>query len=410
MSTESIKKLCEYIDKTKYKNYPINNYLLNSVDEYIKNSYFKMLAVVLQSEGNVNEEQKNLLQRMIAGAKCDYTMQDYFRQGLSIETKDFESFMNSLRGLTLRYRFILDGLILNASCKDNVKGFKLLASLAETLKISKEELQYLVLLGKAILEQNTGAYFAAQEQVAVNEPVANDYLSLFVQNKGIWQDNDVTILYSLDNSEVSTMMLDRIKNKKTNTLKLLNLKFNIADYALVIENYQKVLIEKCTFIGKNSPITLQNCAEVVVKDSVFQDFMSRTLIEESISKLSFMHCTFRNCKYKYQGDRRNSCLGGVFYSKNIDKNGINYFIDCIFENCGANNGFDYYSKEFISNCKSYLDNCKFTNCWHYYYSDRINMDCNMFPSDSQAVNCSVKNSDNIKNTGETGAFNRWFTK
>lgn len=400
MSTESIKKLCEYIDKTKYKNYPISNYLLNSVDEYIKNSYFKMLAVVLQSEGNVNEEQKNLLQRMIAGAKCDYTMEDYFRQALSIEIEDFEGFMNSLRGLTLHYRFILDGLILNASCKNNIKAVKLLASLAETLKISKEELQYLVLLGKAILEQNTGAYFAAQEQVAVNEPVANDYLSLFVQNKGIWQDNDVTILYSLDNSDVSTMMLDRIKNKKTNTLKLLNLKFNIADYALVIENYQKVLIEKCTFIGKNSPITLQNCAEVVIKESVFQDFISRTLIEESISKLSFMHCAFKNCRYKYSRERNDWMeLGGVLYSDSPKKNGINYFNNCYFENCGGNNSYNYYSSAFISNCKSYLDSCRFNKCWHYRKSDSKDPDDSrrtMFTSDSQAINCKVEDSANIK--------------
>lgn len=396
MSTESIKKLCEYIDKTKYKNYPISNYLLNSVDEYIKNSYFKMLAVVLQSEGNVNEEQKNLLQRMIAGAKCDYTMEDYFRQALSIEIEDFEGFMNSLRGLTLRYRFILDGLILNASYKDNVKAIKLLASLAEILKISKEELQYLVLLGKAVLEQNTGAYFAAQEQVTVQEPVANDYLDLFIQNKGIWQDNDVTILYSLDNSDVNTMMLDRIKNKKTNTLKLLNLKFNIADYALVIENYQKVLIEKCTFIGKNSPITLQNCAEVVVKESVFQDFISRTLVEENINKLSFIYCIFKNCKYNYSDDYIND-LGGVFYSKNINKNGINYFTHCIFDNCGAINKWDCPCLAIISNCQSYLDNCSFNKCWIYNsYGNKIEWDNTMFTSDSQAINCKVEDSANIK--------------
>lgn len=397
MSTESIKKLCEYIDKTKYKNYPISNYLLNSVDEYIKNSYFKMLAVVLQSEGNVNEEQKNLLQRMIAGARCDYTMEDYFRQALSIEIEDFEGFMNSLRGLTLRYRFILDGLILNASYKDNVKGIKLLASLAEILKISKEELQYLVLLGKAILEQNTGAYFVAQEQVAVQEPVAKDYLSLFVQNKGIWQDNDITILYSLDNSDVNIMMLDRIKNKKTNTLKLLNLKFNIADYALVIENYQKVLVEKCTFIGKNSPITLQNCAEVVIKDSIFQDFISRTLIEESISKLSFIHCTFKNCNYEYSYySLYLNNLGGIFYS--VDgNNGINYFTNCIFDDCGANNLKPYYHTEFISNCKSYLDNCRFNKCWHYIQNtEKCDNRVRMFTSDSQEINCKVEDSADIK--------------
>lgn len=400
MSTESIKKLCEYIDKTKYKNYPISNYLLNSVDEYIKNSYFKMLAVVLQSEGNVNEEQKNLLQRMIAGAKCDYTMEDYFRQALSIEIEDFEGFMNSLRGLTLRYRFILDGLILNASYKDNVKAIKLLASLAEILKISKEELQYLVLLGKAVLEQNTGAYFAAQEQVTVQEPVANDYLDLFIQNKGIWQDNDVTILYSLDNSDISTIMLDRVKSKKTNTLKLLNLKFNIADYALVIENYQKVLVEKCTFVGKNYPITLQNCAEVVVKNSVFQNFISRTLIEKSISKLSFITCTFKNCRYEYSRESSDWMeLGGVLYSDSPKKNGVNYFNNCYFENCGGNNSYNYYSSAFISNCKSYLDSCRFNKCWHYHRSnekDYENPKRNMFTSNSQAVNCKVENSADIK--------------
>lgn len=48
MSKDRISRLCEYIDKNKAKNYPIHNSILSTETDYIKNSYFKMLAVILE--------------------------------------------------------------------------------------------------------------------------------------------------------------------------------------------------------------------------------------------------------------------------------------------------------------------------------------------------------------------------
>lgn len=60
MSSEHIKKLCEYIDQNKAKNYPIENAMLYESEDFIKNGYLRMLAVVLQVGNNITEGQLNL--------------------------------------------------------------------------------------------------------------------------------------------------------------------------------------------------------------------------------------------------------------------------------------------------------------------------------------------------------------
>ena len=45
---ENIKKLMEFIDKNSYVNYPIENKELIAGEDYVKNLYLKMLAVMMQ--------------------------------------------------------------------------------------------------------------------------------------------------------------------------------------------------------------------------------------------------------------------------------------------------------------------------------------------------------------------------
>ena len=84
MSNDRISRLCEYIDKNKAKNYPIYNNVLNMETDYIKNSYFKMLAVILQQGQEIYDSQRALFERQVEGVECDYQVTDYFRQALEI--------------------------------------------------------------------------------------------------------------------------------------------------------------------------------------------------------------------------------------------------------------------------------------------------------------------------------------
>lgn len=89
MSNDRISRLCEYIDKNKAKNYPIYNSVLNMETDYIKNLYFKMLAVILQQGQEISDSQRALFERQVAGVECDYQVTDYFRQALEIEIEEY---------------------------------------------------------------------------------------------------------------------------------------------------------------------------------------------------------------------------------------------------------------------------------------------------------------------------------
>lgn len=143
MSKERIQKLCDYIDKNRAKNYPIHNNFLSDETDYIKNAYFKMLAVILQQGNEIGAGQRNLFERQIVGANCDYSMADYFRQALDIKIDEYVDFTEQCKEMSVKYRFILDALLLTAVDSKDESQIKLVASFVESLKISKVELKYL---------------------------------------------------------------------------------------------------------------------------------------------------------------------------------------------------------------------------------------------------------------------------
>lgn len=67
MPSDKITKLCEYLDKNKAKNYQVPNAMLQEETDYIKNSYFKMLAVLLQQASAIQPSQEDLFARMVEG-------------------------------------------------------------------------------------------------------------------------------------------------------------------------------------------------------------------------------------------------------------------------------------------------------------------------------------------------------
>lgn len=161
MANEKIKKLCEYMDRNKAKNYPIYNQYLNQETDYIKNAYFKMLAVILQ-QAEISNEQRNLFGRMIAGMATDYTEEDYLRQALEIEIKEYVDFSEQCKEMDLKYRFLLDALLLTALDNKDQDQLSLVANFMEALKLQKNEVKYLSMLARSILEQSSLLYIQAE--------------------------------------------------------------------------------------------------------------------------------------------------------------------------------------------------------------------------------------------------------
>ena len=400
MAGEKIQKLCEYIDRNKAKLYPIFNDMLKGVTDYIKNAYFKMLAVILEQGEEIGDPQRNLFERQITGVSCDYSMADYIRQALEIEIEEYVNFTDQCRTLPIRYRFLLDALLfvsIGQLCQEQTK---LVASFAESLKIRKEELRYLAQAAKAILEQDAIGCMELQENrvLSVPDDVMKEYISaMFIDS--VWQNDSMTILYGGNSEDNSIEELNIIGEHATPNIMLLDIYIKPEQHPLVFSQYESVTFVDCVFEGGKKPIDFLNCGKVRVKSCLFRCFKTRTITCNQIEEMIFEDSKFEDCEYQYS---RNSddwrALGGVIYSSKSDTIKKSSFSQCMFRNCGGRNVNNFYSSQFLSNCRSELRDCLFDNCWNWRCETEIDPDNSMrtmFPNDSTAVKCKVVNSAKI---------------
>lgn len=400
MSKERIQKLCDYIDKNRAKNYPIYNSFLSDETDYIKNAYFKMLAVILQQGNEIGTGQRNLFERQIVGVNCDYSMADYFRQALDIKIDEYVDFTEQCKEMSVKYRFVLDALLLTAVDSKDESQIKLVASFVESLKISKDELKYLSSLAKAFLEQSLAEYVTAEQQGSTSVPndVAKEYVGTMIQGN-ICSNDTMTIIHSSRSYDINVDKLNVVAERNTPIIKLANIEINLAQYQLTFEGYDEVVIENCVFEGEKYPIQFVDCRKVIIKASSFRNFSQFALVEANVGEMEISETQFENCVYKYNSSSSDWMeMGCVIHSNYPAGNGRNHLSSCTFRGCGGRNTSNYYRSAFISNIKSDLDRCYFEDCWHYNRNNNIDPECDdrrMFTADSRAIHCTVTNSANI---------------
>lgn len=366
MANEKITKLCEYMDRNKVKNYPIYNQCLNQETDYIKNAYFKMLAVILQ-QTEISNEQHNLFERMLAGMATDYTEEDYLRQALEIEIKEYVDFTEQYKEMSLKYRFLLDALLLTALDNKNQDQLSLVANFMEALKLQKNEVEYLAMLARSILEQSSPLYTQAENicPKSINYIAFLEYTELFVSGI-LCNTTDEICIQSLNYSLLDWKQIQETNFKQRNvTLK--NLIIDMKEVPLSFTANKNVKFENCEFIGKDYPITFTACKKIEIEKCIFRDFATKTIIENKIGEVSIIDCKFINCQenYVYNADDWRA-YGCVIFTENSDRNGINTIIETEFKECGGRNSRTYFVSAFISNCRCQVSQSKFYNCWHYH--------------------------------------------
>lgn len=283
----------------------------------------------------------------------------------------------------------------------NDEQTRLVANFAEALKIEKDELKYMALLAKAVLEQNLSAYVTAEENRSFSVPnsVVKEYIGVLIKGN-VCQNDNMTLIHSTVPSDMNTEKLDIVKKAETPIIKLSNVQLSLEQYELVFEGYEFVILENCVFSnGSSYSIHFRQCKNVKIISCKFVDFRVRTIMMRDVEAIYFENTMFENCELQYRRSTDDwKILGGVIYTDRPQSVGENKFVNCIFENCGGRNTENYYSTQFISNCKSTLDGCKFNNCWNYRDTNRVDTDDErrrMFPANSSALNCTNIDSANI---------------
>ena len=401
MTSEKINLLCEYIDENRVNEYPIYNSVLSVEPDYIRNSYFKMLAVILLQESDITESQKTLFRRLLAGVEVDYDIIEYFRQALEIEIEDYVNFTENCRDTYTRYRFIFDALLLIAiKGSSDPEQSKLLADFVESLKITKEELQYLSLLAKAVIEQNTLAYVNVEETKKCTVPsyAIKEYIDLLT-NETICQNDNMTIISSMKAMVSKKGSPNTIDQIKTPIIKMVNVQLSPDNYNLLFENFDTVILENCIFENNsNDSLEIKNCKNVSLLSCKFLNNKAHAIYIKNIDSIIFKNCEFTNCGYIGQRSSWNDSIGICVYC--LQKNSIKEikFLNCSFINCFYANNFRCTSTDIVCNCKSVLCECSFNNCWNYIETDKKNdydTDSRLFPYGTSVIDCTNINSCKI---------------
>ena len=398
MDKSKIDILCEYLNNNVAERYPIKNEELANNTDYIKNGYLKMLAVVLQQSETIYDSQLNMFKRIVSGAKTDKKSEDYLRMALDIEIEDYIKFSNECKDLNLKYRWVLDALIIICVQNKEPEQIVLVAQFCESLKITKKELGYIATMAGAIVGMSAFDYVCAYEikEDTIPDYVFSDYMYL-ISGGCVCSNEHMTILQATCREDVTVQILEKIKEINTPCIKIIGAIIDVDDCKIVFENREKVILENCRFVGgSNNSLFFNCCSEIIITNSCFENFSKRTLIFNDSNSIMVKDCKFKNCKMYYINCSDDwKVFGGVIYSDRPSSIVRFDIINSVFVDCGGVNSGNYYRSAFISNIKSFVDNCIFENCWHTNCGKNIDPDSEkrtMFTTQSAATNCKYVNS------------------
>lgn len=396
MSSDHIKKLCDYMDQNKAKNYPIENAMLYESEDFIKNGYLRMLAVVLQVGNNITEGQMNLYKRIVEGASAENTTEEYMRQAMEIKISEYKDFINECVESLIAYRFALDCLVIIGDGEKETSQLKVSACIFEALRLKKREIYYLAIFAKIILEQKVETYIDIAEKMRSDEQV-NDLFNIM---------EDVLEGYEVENIEDEDIENEDDEdwdNEYEDNVEYIGETIDLNNCKLKFKGEKEVYFEHCKFIEsgteeKSTPLSFFNCKEIIFNNCIFKSILSGIIRIEKTDSVLITNCKFVRCRYTEEHKLNNTkkVVGGVIYTTDTDKNGIVTMENTTFIECGCIAKKIGPKKESISNCKVYAEECEFNNCYNYVSLDdtfrKSDTVDTLFSADSKEMNCEYYNS------------------
>lgn len=363
------RKLLEQIKKSNFANYPISNALLTNETDYIKNNYFRHLALVLTQKGEVSENQRYLFSRLLVGANAESDIEEYLRQALDIEIEQYVEFMSQMREKELRYRFLLDATLITCCDAYDAEQQELLAAFMESLKMPLREAEFLCAISRSILEQDKEGYWG---QIQENEDIvfrnfAQEYTREYAGEYLVSVNDEKFFLYFPEKKKITKKFLtsEGVRNGVINgfeEVRICNGVFDVTTEDLLIQGCKKVAIENCEFQGGEGGINLINNDKIKFSNCMFTDFRKRALRVtcHADAFIWVYNCCFEKCRMYDSHVDNWPAKGGVIWSDYA----CSFRLEgTIFRKCGVTNDYGYPSSAIILNQKANVKNCTFKDCW-----------------------------------------------
>lgn len=362
---EALTKLLSELKEIAAEKYALINQNLQSQDEYIRLLYIKLLCTTVQYENVPTESQELYLKRVVGGLEIEGSLEEHMRKSLDISETDLREFLSYMKDSSIRFYFVLDGLILSGMCSVSEENREYLAQLIEVCNVTKKELQQLCMIAKSVIQQDPALFDEAKK--SENENIVYLDFTPYVQNyyTGAIIDTDEEKYYYAPEKERAEGITFPERFHALRKVRFNNLKINL-NANIVLESCEEVCFKECDISGGKFNIKLLSCGNISFENCRFSDFSNRVLIEEQNGSVTIRNCSFTDCVFIYSRNESDwKRWGCVIYTEDSAENGINNIINCIFKNCGGRNRNNYYSSAFVSNARSNVSCSTFYSCWHY---------------------------------------------
>lgn len=352
--------------------YAIVNQDLVSLDEYTKTLYLRILCTVMQLGEEPTETQVLFLKRIVAGIGVDDPAEEYMRRALDISAADMQEFLTGMKENIGKYYFALDALILVSIGMENQECYQYLAEIIELLDICKDDLEYVCLVARSVLQQQSLFYDQAKELTSerVREVDYSPYIQSFYA--GAIRDSVELVHYSAPDKKYSDSVKFRSKSFYSEKRVIFeNLSMDIKR-KWVFNNCEEVIFKNCNFTGNEYSIELHGCRKAIIYKCRFDNFRASVFQQEECKEIVIEECEFENCIGECS-EWRSDGGGGVIYD--IDyRHSLGYSLEnrtrniirkTRFRNCGGRLNRGEKMIGAISNSLCEVNDCSFYNCHHY---------------------------------------------
>lgn len=401
-------RIISFLQETKNKLNKLEGHILAKKDMHTKELYMILLSCTALAGENVGKIELSFLSAILNVAGFKEGLGSYFNKATDLNLDTLEEFIDKMLEGNLQYNFILDSLILS-SIDGNVsdKESELIGELAESLKIDKEEMEFLCDLVICILEQDNKSFNELLNRVPnkliISEfkpylldfidglPFENEYITgeihligKHIINKAIINEG---ILY-IENSIITFTGEGKITSREGSELYIKS--SEIIDGEFIFEEKAKLAATDSLFRDNHNKrvFTLQQCKrQNYIENCTFEncqldDNGGAIYILESVLEMS--KNTFLNCKSNKKG-------GAIYIDGEIDR--VIYWSNLKFNHCEGERGGAicqsshniYY---FVS--ESIFNDCKASRSGGAIYVRNENYEYDALVTRSEFNNCSAK--------------------
>lgn len=359
---EKMDNLLKKLKAERGERHSIAGHPLANQNDFIRNKYLQMICAILLYQNQVDEAQKSLLERLIAGAKAEYGAEDYMRMAMEDIDEILDELMKALKEDTiLAYVFILDTLLLCNLKECSEEQAMFMAELFDILDVPESMLTCIANIAKSILLLDSEVFKEALEPHIheINKQAFEPYARLISEesvrfiNKTTLEEFFATANGRQDgNYSVSDVTLDNTNGK---------------GFDSIFYCGESITFRHCKFTF-SKPLEFKDFKKIVFEDCEFSDFKTKVIIFGDVTEVSFLRCEFTNCINKDDSWAPSydiiECELGQSTKIIIDS--------CDFNNCGIKDSSGSLYSSIISNGDiQRCVNSMFDECWHSRHDEMI---------------------------------------